>query len=51
MSVENGEWIMHGVSWNDPDCIHPVSDLENYIEEIGFLPLFGNEVAGFSEIK
>ena len=48
MSVENGEWIMHGVSWNDPDCIHTVEDLENYIEEIGFLPLFGNEVAGFS---
>ncbi len=48
MSVENGEWIMHGVSWNDPDCLHTVEDLENYIEEIGFLPLFANQVAGFS---
>ncbi len=48
MSVENGEWIMHGLSWNNPDCIHTVEDLENYIEKKGFLPLFGNEVAGFS---
>ncbi len=48
MSVENGEWIMHGVGWNDPDCIHTVDELEDYINEIGFLPLFGNEVAGFS---
>ena len=48
MSVENGQWIMHGVNWRNPDCIHSVEELEEYINEIGFLPLFGNEVSGFS---
>ncbi len=48
MSVENGEWIMYGVQEDDPYCLHTVEDLENYIEEIGFLPLFRNEIPGFS---
>lgn len=48
MSVENGEWIMYGISEDDPFCLHTVQDLENYIEEIGFLPLFRNEIPGFS---
>ncbi len=48
MSVENGEWIMHGVDWSDPYCIHSVEELEDYIQEVGFLPLFGNEIRGFS---
>ena len=48
MSVENGEWVMHGIDWSHPDCIHTVEELENYIEECGFLPLFANEIPGFS---
>ena len=48
MSVENGEWIMHGVDSSDPGCLHTVSDLEEKIEEIGFLPLFAGDVPGFS---
>lgn len=48
MSVENGEWIMKGLEWNDPLRIRTWQELVNWIKEIGFLPLFGNEVAGFS---
>ena len=48
MSVENGEWVMKGVDWDHPECIHTIEELENYIEDIGFLPLFANGVAGFS---
>lgn len=48
MSVENGEWIMRGLDWNDPYRIRTWQELVNWINEIGFLPLFGNEVRGFS---
>ena len=48
MSVENGEWVMKGVSSAHPECIHTVEELEEYIESIGFLPLFANGVEGFS---
>ncbi|MBQ7505830.1 MAG: hypothetical protein IJT05_00745 [Lachnospiraceae bacterium] len=48
MSVENGEWIMRGLAWDDPYRIRTWQELVNWINEIGFLPLFGNEVAGFS---
>ncbi|MCR5233810.1 MAG: hypothetical protein K6E53_07865 [Lachnospiraceae bacterium] len=48
MSVENGEWIMRGLSWDDPYRIRTWHELMNWINEIGFLPLFGNEVKGFS---
>jgi hypothetical protein len=37
MSVENGEWIMHGLDWNDPFCLHSVEELEAYIDQAGFL--------------
>ena len=39
---------MHGVDPSDPSCIHSVSELEEKINEIGFLPLFAGEVPGFS---
>lgn len=48
MSVENGEWIMRGLDWNDPYRIRTWQELVNWIDEIGFLPLFGNGVEGFS---
>ena len=48
MSVENGEWVMHGLGKNDPNCIHTVDELEKYINKVGFIPLFGNEIKGFS---
>ena len=36
------------MSWDDPYRIHTWRELVNWINEIGFLPLFANEVAGFS---
>lgn len=48
MSVENGEWIMKGLDWDNPYRIRTWQELVNWINEIGFLPLFGNEVEGFS---
>ena len=48
MAVEDGAWIMKGVDWNHPECIHTIEELEEYIGEVGFLPLFANDVEGFS---
>ena len=48
MADEGGGWIMKGMSWDDPYRIRTWRELVNWINEIGFLPLFANEVAGFS---
>ncbi|MCI5640751.1 MAG: hypothetical protein MR316_07240 [Lachnospiraceae bacterium] len=48
MENESGEWIMYGVDWDDPECIHTVDEAIAYINEIGFLPLFKNDIPGFS---
>lgn len=48
MPNESGEWIMYGVDENAPDCIHNVKELTEYIDRVGFLPLFKNEIPGFS---
>lgn len=48
MANEHGEWIMYGVSENDPCCIKSTDKLLEYINKVGFLPLFKNEIPGFS---
>ncbi len=48
MIVENGEFIMTALEYDDPNCIHSVEELIEYIDKVGFLPLFGNEIPGFS---
>lgn len=48
MANESGTWIMQGVSEDDPKCIHTVEEAIAYINEIGFLPLFKNDIPGFS---
>lgn len=48
MAYENGTWIMHGLPASDPGCILTVEALEDYIDAVGFLPLFKNDVPGFS---
>ena len=48
MESKDGTWIMYGVSEDDPECLHTVDELIEYIEEVGFLPLFRNEIPGFS---
>ena len=48
MGNENGTWIMYGVEWDDPECLHTVDEAIEYINEVGFLPLFKNDIPGFS---
>ena len=48
MANESGEWVIHGMDWDNPLRIHTWHELIDRINEIGFLPLFKNEVEGFS---
>ena len=48
MANESGTWVMYGVREDDPECIHTVEEAIAYIKEIGFLPLFKNDIPGFS---
>lgn len=48
METINGQWYMQGCSPDDPNCIHSAEELLKLIRKIGFLPLFANEIPGFS---
>ena len=48
MANENGTWIMRGLPWDDPYRIRTWQELVNWVNEIGFLPLFANDITGFS---
>ncbi len=39
---------MRGLAWNDPYRIRSWQELVRWINEIGFLPFFSNEIEGFS---
>ena len=41
-------WIMKGLSWDNPLRIRSAAELTAWVDQIGFLPFFANEVAGFS---
>ncbi len=48
MEEIDGRFIMHGVEWDNPLCLHSLEDAVKYVNDIGFLPLFKNEILGFS---
>ena len=48
METINGEWIMKGCCNTDPFCLHSLRELISLIHNIGFLPLFSNDIPGFS---
>lgn len=48
MIVENGEWIMKGASPRSKSLIHNCDELIEYVNRVGFLPLFSNDIEGFS---
>ena len=48
MALENGEWIMRGLDWDNPYRIRSWQELIDWVDEVGFLPLFKNEIDGFS---
>ena len=42
------DWIMKGLSASDPSRLRSADELTAYVQSIGFLPFFANEVPGFS---
>lgn len=48
LAYDNGEWIMHGLAWNDPYRIRTYKELTAWVDETGFLPLFAGGIKGFS---
>ena len=48
MKYEDGQWFMQGVSRNHPDRLKSPDELIAFVDQVGFLPLFGNEIDGFS---
>ena len=48
MEVIDGNWYMDGIDWNDEGRIHSSGELFDVIEDTGFLPLFSNDITGFS---
>ena len=48
MPNEGGEWIIRGLSQRDSNRIKTVDELIAYVKEAGFLPLFANDISGFS---
>ena len=48
MAVENGVWIMRGVAWEDPARLSSWEAVADWVDEVGFLPLFRNQIPGFS---
>lgn len=48
MGNENGEWVIRGLREDDPRRIKTPWELLDYINTVGFLPLFSNEIPGFS---
>ena len=43
-----GEWVMKGCRRDDPRRLSCPEDLLALVQEIGFLPLFANDISGFS---
>ena len=48
MAIEDGAWIMRGLDWDAPSRTQSWEELIGLIDEVGFLPLFKNEVDSFS---
>ena len=48
MGNDAGEWIMLGLPWDDPECVHNFDELTALVGRVGFLPLFRNGIEGFS---
>lgn len=48
MIAIDGKWIMEGLKRDDPKRIKTSDELTGLINDIGFLPLFKNNVEGFS---
>ena len=48
MEEINGVFYMKGCPEQDPACLHSPGELAELVQRMGFLPLFANEIPGFS---
>ena len=48
METVGGEFIMKACAEEDPDRLRTMDDLYGLVKRIGFLPLFANNISGFS---
>ena len=48
MGNESGEWIMYGIPDDAPECVHNFDELTEFVNKVGFLPLFRSGIEGFS---
>lgn len=48
MYERDGEWVMEGLDAHDPKRIKTIDELYEYVDTVGFLPLFRSHVDGFS---
>lgn len=46
--MSDDKWMMHGMDESSPACISSPEALKACIDEVGLLPLFRNEIPGFS---
>lgn len=44
----DGRWTIFGCESDDPKCLHTVDEAIDYINKVGFLPFFSNDIPGFS---
>ena len=56
MGNESGTWVMYGVDWDDPECIHSVDEAIEYINEVGRnilinTSVFKKDKQGFAQLK
>ena len=48
MITVDDNWRMEGLERSDPSCIKTCDEMSEFINKVGFLPLFKSEVPGFS---
>lgn len=48
MQEIDGKWTIFGCESDNPKCLHTVEEAIAYINEVGFLPFFSNDIPGFS---
>lgn len=48
MYEHDGKWIMEGLEAHDPKRLKTIEELYEYVDTVGFLPLFRSHVDGFS---
>ena len=48
MEETENSWVSRALADDDPNCIRTPEELTLFVEKVGFLPLFSNNIPGFS---